>query len=95
MLNKILNRILNRIKTKPGYKVLGFILLVIAPFYLVGLMDQAEIDKIKNNPKIEVQCNIRDKGWVTIDKSKIIGIDDNGGFIFTNGYAKNCEVING
>jgi hypothetical protein len=83
-----------RVLTKPGYKYLLLIGIVIGLIQILNYLDKQEINKIKNDPNISVECNIKGKGWVTIDKSKITSIGDDGTFIFTNGYAKSCIVIN-
>jgi hypothetical protein len=87
-----MEKIINRIKTKPGYKIIAFLLILFLPFYLLAQLNNQELNKIKNNPDIIVECQIKNKGWVVIDKNKIIDIDDDGTFIFENGYAKNCIV---
>jgi len=84
--------IIERIKTKPGYKIIGIAIFLIIANNI--LSNKSYIEKIKNNKNIIVECNIKNKGWIEIDKSKITGIMDDGTFIFTNGYAKNCQVIN-
>ena len=86
-------KLIERIKTKPGYKFIAFVAIIITPLYLLYLENQKELYKIKNDPNIEVQCLIREKGLVSIDKRKITSINDDV-IIFTNGYATNCEIIN-
>ena len=88
-----LKRIVERIKTRPGYKFIAVLLLLILPFYLLHLVNQSEINKIKNSD-VDIICSIKGEGYVTIDKSKIIGVTDNG-FIFENGYAENCYIEKG
>ena len=42
--------------------------------------------------KKTLECQF-DDGWRTVPKDKIVGLDDeHGGWIFTNGYARNCEI---
>jgi len=86
-------KIIERIKTKPGYKIVAGLLIIFGLFYVANKMDENEINNIKNNPNIIVECNIKGMGWVSIDKSKITDISD-GTFIFKNGYAKSCKVEN-
>ena len=83
--------ILERIKTKPEYKYLVLILLIIGVIYI----QDSELREIKNNPNIEVQCNIKGKGIITIDKNKIVDILDDGTFVFENGYSQSCTIIRG
>ena len=83
-----LETIKDRINNKPGYPIVFFgVLLGLSLYWL-------HLDNIKNNPNIEVQCVIKGEGLVDIDKNKIISVEDDGTFVFTNGYASNCEVIN-
>jgi len=84
---------IERIKTKPGYKFLAVLFIIAIPFYLLHLVNQSELNDIKNNSNVQVQCLIKGKGYVIIDKSKITGTMENGGFIFENGYASNCEIV--
>ena len=88
-----LKEIKHRINTKPGYPIVFFGLLLGFGFYLLHLDNQSYLNNIKNNPNIDVQCVIKGEGLVSIDKSKIVDVMDDGTFVFTNGYAKNCEVI--
>ena len=83
---------IERIKTKPGYKFLAVLFILALPIYLLHLDNEHYLNSIKNDPNIDVTCNIKGEGWVSIDKSKIIDVDDNGVFIFKNGYASNCVV---
>ena len=85
-------KIIERIKTKPGYKIILVAIILIIAGNVIS--NKSYIQKIKNDPNIVVECNIKDKGWIEIDKSKIVDIMDDGTFIFANGYAKNCQVIN-
>jgi len=80
-----------RILTKPGYKILGGLLIIVL-LYVTNKMDKDYIQKIKHNSNIVVECNIKGKGLIEIDKSKIVDILDDGTFIFTNGYAKSCKI---
>jgi len=87
--------IIERVKNKPGYKFLAVIGLIYGLWY-IGTMDERQyINEIKNNDNVSVMCNIKGKGFIDIDKSKITGILDDGhnfGFMFSNGYSTNCEV---
>ena len=87
-------KIIERIKTKPGYKILAGLIIVVGLFYGLEKVNENEINNIKNNPNLVVECNIKGLGWVSIDKSKITDISDDGTFIFKNGYAKSCQVEN-
>ena len=82
--------IIERIITKPGYKIIGIAIFLIIANNI--LSNKSYIEKIKNDKNIVVECNIKNKGWTEIDKSKIIDVMDDGTFIFTNGYAKKCEI---
>jgi len=86
-----MENIIERIKTKPEYKILFLLFVLILPFYLLHLINESELNNIKNSDD-EIICNIKGKGTIIIDKSKIIGFTDDGGFIFENGYAKNCYI---
>jgi len=70
-------------------KILIMCAVVVSIF---ALSYDSNLEEIKNNDNIVVQCQIKGKGYITIDKSKITGIMDDGTFIFTNGSAKNCDV---
>jgi len=84
--------IVERIKTKPGYKVVGAIIIVILLGWINHNITNSYIKHFKNGDYI-LQCDIKGE-WKTINPDKIVGFDDEtGAFIFTNGYAKNCEVI--
>jgi len=85
-------KIIERIKTKSGYKILTIVFLIVGSFYLLEKINNQELNKIKNNPNIVVECDIKDKGWIEINKSKIVDIMYDGTFVFTNGYAKSCKV---
>ena len=89
-----LETIKDRINNKPGYPIVFFGVLLGLSLYWLHIDNKSYLDNIKNNQNIEVQCVIKGEGLVDIDKDKIIGVDDEGTFIFTNGYASNCEVIN-
>jgi len=90
-----MEKIIYRLKTKPGYKFIAILLLLLTPFYLLHLVNKSEINEIKNNDNIVIICNIKGKGETIIDKKLIIGFTDNGGFIFKNGYAENCYIEKG
>jgi len=83
---------LERVKTKPGYKILAVIAIFGGLLYALHKVNESELNSIKENPHLNVICNIRGEGPVAIDKSKIIGFTDDGGYIFTNGYASSCYV---
>jgi len=85
-----MENIIERIKTKPGYKILFLLFVLILPFYLLHLVNESELNNLKNSDN-EVICYIKGKGDVIIDKNKIVGFED-GMFIFENGYAKNCYI---
>ena len=83
---------IERIKTKPGYKVLAILFIVVGALELLHLDNEHYLNSIKNDPNIDVTCNIKGEGWVSIDKSKIVDVYDDGTFVFTNGYASNCVI---
>ena len=59
--------------------------------YFYNLTDLAT--KIKNDPHKYLICEMQD-GEREIDKDKIVSFDDISGYwTFTNGYAKNCKVV--
>jgi len=89
-----MKNIIERIKTKPGYKILAGLILVVGLIYGSKKINEIEINNIKNNPDILVECDIKGEGWMLINKSKIVDILDDGTFVFTNGYAKSCKVEN-
>ncbi len=73
------------------YKILLMALIVILSVLLV-MYEDTEYKKVKKG-EYELQCLIRDKGWVTIDPSKVDGHDpESDCWSFTNGWACNCEV---
>jgi len=78
---------IERILTKPGYKILAIVILLLVLHYF----NKTEIEELKN-PNTIIECNIKNKGWIEIDKNKITGIMDDGTIQFTNGYAKNCKI---
>ena len=81
---------LERIRTKPGYKYLAILFLLIAIFYLINKEHNSYIEKLQHST---ITCNIKGKGWTVIDSSKIVDFDDETGIIiFENGYAKNCII---
>ena len=84
-------KLIDRIKTKPGYKILLILGIIILISWIYHL-HLKKIKEIKNNPNIIVQCFIKGKGLIDINKSKIEDIND-GTFIFTDGYATNCKII--
>ena len=85
-------RLIERIKTKPGYKILGALLVLGALIYTLNKQDNNYIDNFKSG-KYTLQCNINGD-WKTINPSKIQGFDDETGYyIFTNGFAKNCVIV--
>jgi len=88
-----MKNIIERIKTKPGYKFLAVMIILIAPLYLLHLTNESELNNIKNNPDIDVVCNIKGQGYISIDKDKIVSMNGTT-IVFTNGSASNCEINN-
>jgi len=81
---------LERIRTKPGYKYLAIIIILISIFYAINAEHKSYMEKLQHST---ITCNIKGKGWTVIDSSKIVDFDDETGIIiFENGSAKNCII---
>jgi len=84
-----MEKIIERIKTKPGYKFLGLLLLIYLFYHILEVTSPEYYIK---NGKAELYCDFGD-GYRLVPKEKIVGyIDDVNYWAFTNGYARNCYV---
>ena len=84
-----MENILERIKTKPGYKVLLFLAIVVLLSWLN--YRSSLYYKVKHN-EVTLVCEFKD-GWKTIDPNKFTGyIDEENVWTFVNGYSHNCYL---
>jgi len=82
---------LERLKNEKGYRYLGFTALIVIIF--MGLKHTDPVYKLKNNGNLQLQCLFQN-GYRVVPKDKIVAYDsENGTWAFSNGWAKNCEVI--
>jgi len=79
-----------RILTKPGYKIIAGIIVIVSILNLLSNIDSPYKD-VKTG-KATLSCQIGDD-YKIIDPKKVTGFDDETGYwTFTNGYAKNCDL---
>jgi hypothetical protein len=86
-----MNKLLNRIKTKPGYKFLAVILVIVGLFH-VAYINSPE-HKVKTGEKVLV-CEFAGGREESIDPKLIVAYDgEKDMWVFTNGYSHNCYLI--
>ena len=75
-------------KLKIGLTVVVVTVVMMA----VRLIDP--VHELKNNPNEKLQCYM-ESGYEIIPKENITGyIEEKDTWTFTNGYSRNCEIIN-
>ena len=80
-----------RIKTKPGYKYIGFLLAIVGLSYLLHLTDPYY--DVMNN-KADLQCEFADGRVEIVDPNLVTGyIDEEDVWTFKNGYSHNCKLL--
>ena len=75
-------------KTETTTLIVLSLLLVVAT---ILASQEPQIIKDLKSGKKTLECQFQD-GWREVPANKIVGINDDGSWAFTNGYAHNCEI---
>ena len=86
-----MKKILKRLMEKPGYKYLVIIAAFGWAVHYLWVTDPAYV--VKNHANLELVCQFKD-GVRIVPKNKIVAyIDDKDTWSFTDGWAKNCSIV--
>ena len=68
-----------------------FLILIFIGMGLLAFQEPQIVTEVKSGEK-QLECLFND-GWREVPAEKVVGLDDvNGAWLFTNGYATNCNV---
>ena len=87
-----MEKLLERIRTKPGYKYLAIIAIIVIALDYLRVSNLAY--EVKHNPNLHLICDFKN-GSREVPKDKIVTyIGDEDVWSFTNGWAQQCTIVN-